>query len=345
MKTLKIFLSVILFTTMAKPATSVAADDFESLVKSSEHTQTLSRIFYPFVATCEREKDRFRRLFCSALNDRLVAQHQSKTYRTTFSPSAAGPLIVKFSAKPKPTLELRVKGCLTCKAPMHARKGGDISKSRFFMLKMPDKIKVRRGRVRYDFGNIDITRYEVPLPARMTKKKFKEEVLPFLRLDLLFKPIAGVTKVGKRHKYGVINFELVAHRVYDRCSGKIFGAAPPMKGKFKVNKKDLSCPQNQPKKAMVKVKLPSQLPRAKVQVLMKHLSADLQVCYEQFGVTGEVPVDNKIAPKGIVKQVKEGGKLAGTPSSQCVERMIKALKFPRFSGPDARLQWPLSLKP
>jgi hypothetical protein len=79
-------------------------------------------------------------------------------------------------------------------------------------------------------------------------------------------------------------------------------------------------------------------------VLMRHLSDDLQACYEQFGVAGEVPAELLISPQGKVKSVKISGKLSNTPTAQCVERLIKDLSFPKFSGDDARLQWPLSLR-
>jgi hypothetical protein len=328
------------------PASVRGEETYEALAARSVQTQVLRRLLYPFVATCDKEKDHFRQLFCTALNDRLKAQHQGKVYRSTFEPSEAGPLLVSFKAKPEPTMEVVVKGCLTCNEPMLESKGGDISKGRFFLFKLPKEIKIkRRGNLLYDLGDIDMASYQVKLPKEMTEKKFQEEVLPFVRLDLLFRPEAGVELVGAgRYKYGVITFELVGHRFYDRCAGTVFGGAPKAAGKFVVDKNDLSCPQNQPKKAVAKVVLPSTLPQVQVRTLMDHLSEDLQVCYEQFGLTGDVPADIVVTPKGQVKFVKVTGKLSGTPSGQCVERLIKNVEFPKFSGDDARLQWPLSLR-
>ena len=115
-----------------------AADKkFEAVLKDSVKVHSLKSILRPFVATCEREKNYFRRLFCEALNERLKAQHQTKLYFSNAEVSAAGPLVVKFKAKPKPTAEITIRGCLTCKEPMLARAGGDVSKGRFFMFKMP----------------------------------------------------------------------------------------------------------------------------------------------------------------------------------------------------------------
>ena len=101
-------------------------------------------------------------------------------YATTNEPSNAGSLLVRFKARPKPTMVITVRGCLTCKGPMLERRGGDISKGRFFLFKMPKDIKIRRGRVPYDFGNINIASYEIALPKGTTEKKFKKEILPHL---------------------------------------------------------------------------------------------------------------------------------------------------------------------
>ena len=57
-----------------------------------------------------------------------------------------------------------------------------------------------------------------------------------------------------------------------------------------------------------------------------------------------MPTDIVVSPTGLVKHVKVVGKLAGTPTGKCVERLVKNLTFPKFSGDDARLQWPFALQ-
>jgi hypothetical protein len=331
---------------LAMPSMAPAAKQtYESIVKGSTKIYNLKRILRPFVTTCERKRSRFKRLFCEALNERLKAQHQAKTYLSTVKPSAHGPLVVRYRARPKPTLEIAVRGCLTCKGPMLDRRGGDVSKGRFFLFKVPKEIKIRRGKNPYDLGDIDVATYKVELPKKMTEKKFKQEILPFLRLDLVFRPVAGVTRVGRRFKYGVINFELVAHRVFHKCAGNVYGAEPRMKKmRYLVDKNDLSCPQNKPKKVVAKPKLPSTLPQRTVRELMGLVSGDMHTCYEQFGVSGRAPADIVVSPNGQVKHVKVVGKLAGTPTGKCVERLVKNVRFPKFAGEDARLQWPFSLR-
>jgi len=313
------------------------AESYERVRKGSTAVYNVkTKVLRPFVATCARQRSTFRRRLCMALNERLKAQHQSKVYRTTHKPSPVGPLLARFRAKPKPTLEIEVRGCLTCKRPLLARRGGDISKGRFFLFKEPKQIRIRRGRYPYDLGDITVARYKVDLPAGTTEKRFKEQILPQLRLEFLFRPVAGVTMVGaRRYKYGVLTFELVGHRVVNKCAGKVYGAKPRMAKRYKVDKNDLTCPQNQPKKGM--------LPQREVKALMELVGHDLQACYEQFGKGGRVPTDMVVAASGRVKHVKVVGSMAGTPTGACVERLVKNLTFPKFSGDDARLQWPFAL--
>ena len=332
----------------AKPAATPAKlskDSFEYLAKAAVPVYNLKSILRPFVATCAYKKTKFKKLFCQALNERLKAQHQTKIYHLPVEKtSEVGPLVAFFRAKPKPHAEVFVRGCLTCKEPMLRRAGGDVSKGRFFTLKLPKDIKIKRGKVLYNLTDIGLARYTFDLPPKMTAKAFKKDWLPHLRLDLMFRPEAGVEMVGKRYKYGVLTFQPMGHRVYQKCNGAVLGASPRMQGTYEVDKNDLTCAENQPKKVVVAPKLPTTLNQDKVKKLMDAVDADLGACYEMFGKAGDVPVDVLVSPDGKVKVAKVAGDMAGSPTAQCVERMIKALTFPKFVGRDARMQWPFTLK-
>ena len=331
----------------AKPATpaKLSKGSFEHLAKTAVPVYNLKSILRPFVATCVFKKTKFKKLFCQALNERLKAQHQTKVYHLAVNEaSEAGPLVAFYRAKPKPHAEVFVRGCLTCKEPMLRRAGGDVSKGRFFTLKLPKDIKIKRGKVLYNLTDIGLARYTFDLPPKMTAKAFKKDWLPHLRLDLMFRPEAGVEMVGKRYKYGVLTFQPMGHRVYQKCNGAVLGASPRMQGTYEVDKNDLTCAENQPKKVVVAPKLPTTLNQDKVKKLMDAVDADLGACYEMFGKAGDVPVDVLVSPDGKVKVAKVAGDMAGSPTAQCVERMIKALTFPKFVGRDARMQWPFTLK-
>jgi hypothetical protein len=335
------------------------AGTFEALLRRSELVRNLASMLRPFVETCSQEKRYFRRLFCQALTERLKAQHQTRDYHYVAEPSEAGPLVVNYIQTPEPRVEIAVRGCLTCQEPMLEREGGDVTKGRFFVFKTPTEIKVRRGKAVYDLGDINVARYEHKLfqpklidpedelerkQKLWTKKKFESDVLPFIRLDAIYRPVAGATWVGRgRLKYGVLTFELKGHRVYNRCTGEIYGATPPA-AKLPPDKKDVTCPQNRPKDPSLTAKLPGTLPQAVVKKLMDEMELDLKVCYEQFGKGGEIPTDLVVAPNGRIKSVKVVGPLENTPTSQCVERLLSHIRFPRFSGRDAKLQWPFVLK-
>lgn len=327
------------------PAPPPAANTFEARLAEGELVYNVKSLLRPFVATCDHKATHFGRLFCSALNERLKAQHQNKIFKMTVQPSEAGPLVAVFKAKPAPAVELFARGCLTCEEPLLDREGGDITKARFFMLKPPRDIRVKRGKILYEFQDIDLAHLTVPLPPKTTDKTYQTDVLPFLRLDLLFRPEAEVVKVGKgRYPYSVVLFQPMGHRLYNRCSGEVYASEPKAAGPVPVDKNDLSCPQNQPKKAVAKPKLPASLPQAQVKELMDLLAEDIKSCYEQYGVAGDVPADLVVAPNGQVKSAKVTGDLAGSDTALCVERLIKNLKFPQFVGQDARLQWPFTLK-
>lgn len=323
-------------------ATSKAhGGQFENLLKKSVEVYDQRAVLLPFVRSCEREKAGFRKLFCEALNERLKSQHQSKLYQQTFEASTFGPLLANYVARPKPTMELAVRGCLTCSQPMLTRAGGDISKARFFVFRQPAAIRIRRGE-RYELTNIDVAKLKSKLPEEMTKRMWERDIKPHLRLELLYRPVAGVTRVG-RHKYGVVNFELVGHRVYDKCSGKVYSAQPAMEAQYPVDKNDMTCPQN--RQGKVKKVLPPKLPENEVKRLMADIGSDLMACYNQFGGTGEYPVDIDVSSSGRVKSVKVLGKQAATPTADCVARLVKNARFPRFRGREIHLPWPFTIMP
>jgi hypothetical protein len=327
---------------MTSIASFAHAGQFENLLKKSVEVYDQRAVLLPFVRTCDREKAGFRKLFCEALNERLKSQHQSKLYQQTFEIGEHGPLLAKYVARPKPTMELTVRGCLTCSKPMLTRAGGDISKARFFVFRQPAAIRVRRGE-RYELTKIDITKLKDKLPEEMTKRMWQRDIKPHLRLELLYRPVAGVTRIG-RYKYGVVNFELVGHRVYDKCSGKVYSAQPKMDSKYPVDKNDMTCPQNRQGK-VAKV-LPPKLPENEVKKLMADISSDLMACYNQFGGKGEFPVNIAVSSSGRVKSVKVLGKKAGTPTANCVARLVKNARFPKFSGRRVlHLPWPFAIEP
>ena len=83
---------------------------------------------------------------------------------------------------------------------------------------------------------------------------------------------------------------------------------------------------------------------AKVKALMDAVAGDLHTCYNQFGVTGEVPAELEVTPKGKVKSVRIVGKLAETDAGRCVAHLLKNVKFPSFAGDIARLRWPFVIE-
>ena len=161
-------------------SSTALASNYQDLERKSVPVYDLKPILLPYVASCDGKRGYFKRLFCDILYERLRELHQNKIYHSIVDGTKAGPLNVRFKAKPTPQMEISVQGCLTCKGPMLQRKGGNVSKGRFFMLKEPKNIKIRRGKLPYDFGDISVKTYLVDLPKDTTFKKFKEEIYPFL---------------------------------------------------------------------------------------------------------------------------------------------------------------------
>lgn len=333
--------SICLIATAALAAP--ANENFENLLKKSEQVESLPRLLQPFVVDCSQEKNETKRLYCRELYQRLREQRAHKMFHLEATASTQSALNARFVEKPKPQLEITVRGCLTCSEP-HGEKGA----AKFFLFKKPKDIRPAKGggAKGYELTDIDLQTIKGALPAKTTEKQFREEILPHLRLDFVFQPTVEDLGVGKKGgAFSTIGFKLLGHRVYDKCSGVIYSAAPKMTvASFPVDKTDMSCVQNQPKKADDGPKLPSGLPQARVKELLDGVGADVQVCFEMYGQSGEAPTEIIVAPDGKVKSAKVSGKLQNTPAAACVERLVKDAIFPQFSGQDAKVQWPFLLR-
>lgn len=162
-------LTLLALNALVSPAMAADPATFEEARKASVEVNDLPRVLRPFVTDCSLKQDHFKRLFCEALNQRLIAQHQTIAYRYEVKPSVAGPLVVNVG-KGAAEAELLVNGCLTCAKPILPRKSGDISKGRFFMFQQPKTITSSRAR-----GSTTILG---TLPSRATPSTFRKRVRP-----------------------------------------------------------------------------------------------------------------------------------------------------------------------
>jgi hypothetical protein len=76
----------------------------------------------------------------------------------------------------------------------------------------------------------------------------------------------------------------------------------------------------------------NQLSRSDIQTVMRDVQDKAGACYRQYQIPGTVDAKITVAPDGSVSAVSLGGPFSGTPTGQCVEKLVKAAAFPASSG-------------
>lgn len=89
--------------------------------------------------------------------------------------------------------------------------------------------------------------------------------------------------------------------------------------------------------------LPEQLDRRQILTVIKQHARGIQSCRGRGDPSGNVIVDLIIGPSGRVTQADVVGAHAGTPTAACVERKVRAMRFPQFNGEPMQIKMPFAL--
>lgn len=91
--------------------------------------------------------------------------------------------------------------------------------------------------------------------------------------------------------------------------------------------------------------LPEKLSRQQILTVVKRNARSIQTCKAGTDASGTVPVEIVIGRSGRVESATVEGSHSGTPVGSCVERKVRAFRFPQFSGEPMRIKTPLRADP
>jgi len=90
--------------------------------------------------------------------------------------------------------------------------------------------------------------------------------------------------------------------------------------------------------------LPEKLTRRQILMVVKRNARDIRTCKGGTDASGSVPVEMTISRQGRVTSAKvKSGPQKGTAVGACVERKVRAFRFPQFSGDPMRIVMPFAL--
>ena len=323
-----------------------AAGSYEVAARGSESVTRLEDTLRPFLETCTGGMNSSEKALCAAMNRQRMSQLQTKLFRYTVGIESHGPLQVEYVDDPSPALRVRVRGCLTCDKPLMPKGDRHLREGHFFVLKQPRTIRRRSQRskhVSYDLIGIDVSQQRLVLDPSISREIFESTIRPRMRLELLYRPVSGLTRVGSG-RHPVVSFDLVGYRVYNECSGEVYASAPKAQPtQAPIDRIALQCPAKMEKHAIVGSApyRPSRSVREKIRAEMVRVSADLDRCYDRHGDWGDTSLDLLVGPDGAVRRARMVGPLRGRPVAKCVEQIVETAELPQIATRPVRIRWPL----
>ncbi len=341
----------------AKPAVEkqpAPARSFEQIFEDAEPVGSLGRLIEPLFDSCD-PSDPLELRQCQGTRSFLEAETRGRTYVAIGDPAALS--VNPYDATMK-QLDIDVSGCLACLHPLAQKDAKGASVSRFVTTKAPRAIKSGHA------VGIDIATMQIPMNAEREArwKKLEKRVTPRLRAQFVFK----LGPVWSSGTFSGVSFVPLAYRVFDACTGEVFGSSPAVEGdaqNTKVTTKvavpvtlqagdNLTCPAPgedlTPEERAAKeefAKLPRNLSRDQIERGMSDVQERVHDCHVEFEETGTVSLRVVVeGPTGKVKEVQIYPPFDKTPAGLCVRAAIKSASFGRFKADTQEIKVPVYLR-
>jgi hypothetical protein len=325
----------------ATPAPApAAAATFETVAESATRTNDVATLIGAFVDRCDGEKREIDRVRCRASHAYLRQALPGRSF-VIIADDPAAIAVSDYDAGVR-GYRLALSACLACSRPVPIGRTGE---ARFVTLKTPLKTAGHEGDALAKA--VEIANGAIGFESIAQAKRWLAGVRPLLRAQLVFKPgqpIQGEWRFGAARGYAM---ELVAGRIYNRCTGEVLLSQPPSTGLVErppagTRPADACSPADLANSRAEggdadrdDDRLPSELSRTVIADSMSQIRGQVFACYEQHHAPGVVQLTYEVAGNGVVQSIKLGGAFDGTPTGACVLDAAKNARFPRF---DAKIQ-------
>jgi hypothetical protein len=189
---------------------------------------------------------------------------------------------------------------------------------------------------------LDLGFHEVAVPDVKAAAEWQKKMAPRLRVQFVFR----LGPVWKSGTFEGVTFVPVAHRVFDRCTGKVVASEPPS-AKDAQAMRDDSCPEEltaEQSKAREEASLPLQLSGQQINEALAPLRDRAHDCYTEFEMSGTLMVRLTVGKDGAIETVAILPPFDKTPTGYCMRTALKGTVFPRFRGPRMIVKYPFQLK-
>jgi hypothetical protein len=333
-------LSLAVVVALAAPAAAQPATKFEDLASQAVKVpgpRAFAGLLWSYVAACEGTAGSLARRQCEGLRKARQAQLAGKTFAVPADATA-------FSAgewdEAKKSAPLVLTSCVVCSS------GLAIDGRQLFVVGNSAAPTVGGGAVQA----ARIHESALPFKDAGALAKWKKDVAPRLRTEMIVR-VADGGKVWSKGDVAGFNVELLGFRVYDPCNGGVVFASPESSG-APADKQACSgepvvedtTPKPDVPVGPVAPKLPTKLTTAQIQTALRPATEASQLCYDSYGVAGQANFHITIDGSGNVIGVEQEGDFVDTPTGTCLEKAVRASKFPETAKKRTTVAYPFILR-
>jgi len=330
---------------------TLPGDNFEVVASNATRTSDVTTLLAPFFDRCDQEKRDIDRSRCAVSQAYLRRVLPARVYSITTD----DPAVITVSDYDASIRGYRVglSGCIACTTPVAVGRAGKRGLITVGVPKGGETVA----------ASVEITRGTVGFETLPEAKRWLAEVRPTLRAELVFRPADKEWTFGATQGYAL---ELMAGRVYNRCTGEIVVSTPPSKGQADRpapgrEQEDPACAPRKPVAAAESAAtasrpggavgagapdepLPSELSKTAIADSMGQIRAQVFACYQKYDVPGSVQLTYEVASNGTVQSLHLDGSLDGTPTGACVLEAAKNAHFPPFQAATQKFTYPFFLR-
>ncbi len=332
-----IVLSSLAVVIMAQGAGTARAQDFDASADKATTVwrgKSVAALFWSFTASCEKLADDLARRQCEGVRAGRRDQVAEATFFVEAAPDALR--IGEFDAKKK-ALPVELTGCIACATPADG----------VYLVGGKGKIEVKGGGVQAPV----LASFAVPAASTEALARWHEDVLPRLKVELLFKvPAQGFSWTeGKARGY---RLDVIGYRVWDPCNGNVLLASPrsdKQRGDKKLCKGELVAEDTGPKpprepEPPKEPELPNALDPSQIRNALEPAKFAAGKCFEAYGVPGVANVRITFNNEGAIVALEQKGDFVDTPTGTCIEKAIRAISFPPSKKKKTAIDYPFILR-
>lgn len=316
----------------ATPAIESSASSFEELMRTAEPLADLATLLIPPSGGCLEDAASIERARCEASRAFLRRTLPQRTF-WVFGDDSDVLRVSPFDATIK-GYHLSTAGCLACAKPLPT---GNAGESRYVTLRLPGEGASLREAV-------EINRSAAGFETEAEASSWWRQADGNLRVQFVFQPaLAEWTQaVGRGYAMRLLGF-----RVFNRCTHDVLVSRPPSTGTVDVGLTE-GCLQNPsgPDTTGPSSTGPvrSALSAQDLAGAMSAIRPQVFACFDRFKVPGRAQLGYVVLGNGSVQSVRLEGMFMGTPTGDCVLEAARNARFPAFSAPRQRFDYPFFLR-